>query len=95
MKKLIAVGALAVAALAFTSEAFARGGGGHGGGGHRGGGSSGGSHSVRPHITRDGVYVPGHRQTNPNSSRYDNWSTKGNTNPYTGKPGSKCASIYC
>jgi len=26
-------------------------------------------------------------QTNPNSTKLDNYSTKGNVNPYTGKPG--------
>ena len=82
MKPLIVMAMVALSATAATSDAFARGGG-------------GGSHGVRGHTTRNGTYVAPHRQTNPNSSRYDNWSTKGNTNPYTGKPGSKCASIYC
>ena len=70
-----------VASLAFTSEAFARGGGGRGG--------SGGSHSVRGYVTKGGTYVAPHYRTNPNSYRLDNWSTKGNVNPYTGKLGTK------
>jgi hypothetical protein len=42
---------------------------------------------VRSYVTKNGVYVPAHRATNPNSTKLDNWSTKGNVNPYTGKPG--------
>lgn len=34
-----------------------------------------------------GTYVQPHYRSSPNSSRWDNWSTKGNTNPYTGKSG--------
>jgi hypothetical protein len=48
-----------------------------------------GSHTVRGHVTKNGSYVRPHRQTNPNSTKRDNWSTKGNVNPYTGKPGTK------
>ncbi len=36
-----------------------------------------------------GTYVAPHYRSSPNSSRYDNYSTKGNSNPYTGKKGSK------
>lgn len=45
------------------------------------------SHYVRPHVTRNGTYVEGHYQTNPDSSRLNNWSTQGNINPYTGRTG--------
>jgi len=51
--------------------------------------SSGGSHSVRGYTKKDGTYVAPHRRTNPNSGKTDNWSTKGNVNPYTGKRGTK------
>ncbi len=34
-------------------------------------------------------YVQPHYRTTRNNSKYDNWSTKGNTNPYTGKRGYK------
>ena len=54
-----------------------------------GGSSSGGSHSVKGYTKKDGTYVAPHMQTNPNSTKTDNWSTKGNVNPYTGKPGTK------
>lgn len=61
------------------------------GGGHSSSGShsSGGSHSVRGYTTKKGTYVAPHRQTNPNGTKRDNWSTKGNVNPYTGKVGTK------
>lgn len=45
------------------------------------------SHYVRPHVTKNGTYVEGHRQTNPDASRFNNWGTQGNYNPYTGQPG--------
>jgi hypothetical protein len=70
-----------VASLAVTSDAFARGSG--------GGGGAGGSHSVHGYVTKGGTYVAPHYRTNPNSYRLDNWSTKGNLNPYTGTLGTK------
>ena len=44
---------------------------------------------VKPYIKRDGTYVQGHMRTNPNSSTYDNWSTRPNVNPYTGREGTR------
>jgi len=56
----------------------------------RGGGTSKGSEtSVRGYTKRDGTYVAPHRRTSPDTSKNNNWSTKGNQNPYTGKPGTK------
>jgi hypothetical protein len=52
-------------------------------------GSGGGSHSVKGHVKKNGTYVQPHRATNPNHTQRDNWSSKPNTNPYTGKPGTK------
>jgi len=46
-----------------------------------------GYHYNRGYIDRNGVYHSGHYQTNPNGNPYDNWSTKGNYNPFTGQPG--------
>jgi hypothetical protein len=46
-------------------------------------------HGVRGHATKDGKYVAPHYQTNPNGTKSDNWSTKGNVNPITGQPGTK------
>jgi len=34
-----------------------------------------------------GRYVAPHYKTSPNKTRLDNYSTKGNYNPYTGKKG--------
>jgi hypothetical protein len=48
-----------------------------------------GEHYVRGYIRRNGTYVSGHYQTNPNGTRDDNYSTRGNINPHTGKPGTK------
>ena len=44
---------------------------------------------VRGHTTKSGKYVAPHHRTNPNKTQRDNYSTKGNTNPYTGKRGAK------
>lgn len=44
-------------------------------------------HWVSGYYRKDGTYVKGHYQTNPNSTTSDNWSTDGNVNPFTGKPG--------
>lgn len=51
--------------------------------------SAGGSHSVKGHVKKDGTYVQPHRATNRNNTQRDNWSSKPNTNPYSGKPGTK------
>jgi hypothetical protein len=42
---------------------------------------------VKGYIRKDGTYVAPHYRSSPNSSVYDNYSTKGNVNPYTGKAG--------
>lgn len=36
---------------------------------------------------KDGAYVPRHRATNPDGRFSNNYSTKPNRNPYTGKDG--------
>jgi ABC-type oligopeptide transport system substrate-binding subunit len=76
--------ALAALAMIAAAPAMARS---SGGGGHTH--SSGGSHSVAGHTTKNGTYVAPHHATNPNDSKHDNWSSKGNVNPYTGKEGTK------
>ena len=43
----------------------------------------------RGYVTKRGKFVPGHYQTAPNNTRLDNWSTRGNVNPITGKQGTK------
>lgn len=69
-----------IAVCALSLGALAKGGSGK---------SSGGSHSVRGHTTKKGTYVQPHRQTNPDNSKTNNWSHKGNVNPNTGKEGTK------
>lgn len=44
---------------------------------------------VRGHVTRAGRYIAPHMRTSPNRTRLDNYSTRGNVNPYTAKAGSK------
>ncbi|MDP9892601.1 hypothetical protein J2W32_000954 [Variovorax boronicumulans] len=90
MKTLIVLAAL----LAFGSSVFARGGGGHSSGSHSGSssyssGASTGSHSTSGYVKSNGTYVAPSHATNPNGTKADNWSTKGNVNPYTGKEGTK------
>jgi len=43
--------------------------------------------SVQGYTRRDGTYVEPHHRTAPDSDRFNNFSTQGNTNPYTGQPG--------
>jgi len=84
--------------LVVCSQAFARGGGGHGGGHYHSSGHGGRSHSsgksggyvhVKAYKTKSGKYVGAHNRTSPDGTKANNWSTKGNVNPYTGKEGTK------
>lgn len=43
--------------------------------------------SVKSYVKKDGTHVQGYKRTNPDDTMYDNYSTKGNVNPYTGKEG--------
>lgn len=38
---------------------------------------------------KDGTPVPQHYRSSPNDTKSDNWSTKGNRNPYNGREGTK------
>lgn len=69
---------VAISVLAIVSAAEAKGGGGYGG-----------SHSVSGYTRSNGTYVAPSHATNPNGTKLDNWSTKGNVNPYTGQAGTK------
>lgn len=46
-----------------------------------------GNQYVRSHVRRDGTFVSGHYKTNPDDSFWNNWSSHGNVNPYTGSVG--------
>jgi hypothetical protein len=45
--------------------------------------------SVRGYKTKSGTVVQPHERSNKNKTQIDNWSTKGNSNPHSGKRGSK------
>jgi hypothetical protein len=45
--------------------------------------------TVRGYVRSDGTYVAPHVRSSPNSNRYDNYSSQGNANPYTGQQGSQ------
>lgn len=44
---------------------------------------------VRGYTRSDGTYVAPHYRSSPNGSTYDNYSTRGNVNPYTGQAGTR------
>jgi hypothetical protein len=94
MTRLITVCAAALLLIG-SSSAFGRGSGGSHSGTHSYSSSRSygytnpSDHYVHPYATKNGTYVHGHMQTNPNHTKSDNFSTRGNANPYTGKPGTK------
>lgn len=59
------------------------------GSGGYGTGSNPNSHSVDGYTNNRGTYVEPHQRTNPNSTQYDNYGTRGNYNPHTGSYGTK------
>lgn len=42
---------------------------------------------VKSYFKSNGTYVSSHYKTSSNKTKLDNYSTKGNYNPYTGKSG--------
>ena len=44
---------------------------------------------VKGYFRKNGTYVAPSYRTKANNSKYDNYSTKGNTNPFSGKKGYK------
>ena len=44
---------------------------------------------VGGYTKRDGTYVDGHWRSNADGNKDNNWSTRGNYNPYTGEKGTK------
>lgn len=45
--------------------------------------------SVRGYFRSDGTYVAPSYRSSPNSTTLDNYSTRGNVNPYTGQAGTR------
>ena len=44
---------------------------------------------VKGYTKSNGTYVEPHYRSSPNSNTYDNYGTKGNSNPYTGQQGTQ------
>lgn len=88
MLKFLGAILIALSLFSFGDGALARGGG-HSSSHSYSGQSSTGYHSVGGYYRTNGTYVAPHFQTNPNGTKSDNWSTKGNVNPFTGQPGTK------
>lgn len=44
---------------------------------------------VNGYYRQDGTYVEGHWRSSPNQQRWDNYSSEGNYNPYTGERGTE------
>jgi hypothetical protein len=49
---------------------------------------------VRGYYRSNGTYVQPHYRSSPNTTTIDNYSTKGNVNPYTGKEGTVNPPMY-
>jgi hypothetical protein len=47
-------------------------------------GSNPQSHSVQGHYNSNGTYTQPYQATNPNNTQADNYSARGNYNPYSG-----------
>lgn len=79
------------AVVALSGNAFARG---NSYGGHSSYKSSysygsRSDHTVSGYTRSNGTYVRPSHATNPDSTKNNNYSTRGNVNPYTGKIGTK------
>ena len=51
--------------------------------------------AVRGYTKDNGTYVEPHYRSSHNQYKNDNWSTSGNSNPYTGKSGSNSHKGTC
>lgn len=81
----LAVAALAISAVSFHAEA-------RGHSSHSRSYGTGSSHSythVSGYHRSNGRYVSPHMRTSKNSTRSDNFSTRGNYNPFTHRKGTK------
>lgn len=94
MKSLYVPLLFAMLALSPTQQVYARSGGSYGHHSSSHSSSSGYRHSsapvhVRGYMKKNGTYVAPHYRSHPDKSYNNNWSVKGNVNPFTGKPGTK------
>jgi hypothetical protein len=76
MKQLLLGAALAIVATAAHAQYY-------------GTGSNPNSHIVSGYTRSNGTYVAPYVATNPNGTQRDNYSAKGNVNPYTGAVGTR------
>lgn len=44
---------------------------------------------VHGYTTKNGTYVAPHYRSTPDNNPFNNWSARGNVNPYTGETGTK------
>ena len=51
--------------------------------------SAKGSHATKGYTKKSGTYVAPSRATNPDKAKTNNYSSKGNINPSSGKEGTK------
>ena len=49
---------------------------------------------VEGYYRSNGTYVKGHWRSSPNDTKSDNWSTRGNLNPHTGRLGTRSYDDY-
>lgn len=81
--------ALAIAVtFAIASPAISKGGG-HSTSASPGTGSKSSSTHVHGYTKKDGIYVEPHQRSTPDKRFENNYTTKGNQNPTTGKDGSR------
>lgn len=87
----IALILVTAAAVAFSGNSIARGSSYSGHSSYKSSYSYGSrsDHAVSGYTRSNGTYVRPSHATNPDATKNNNYSTRGNVNPYTGKLGSK------
>ena len=84
MRKFLNLACLALAVFStLPDESYAS------GPSYKGSGSKPSSSYVSGYRRSNGTYVPGHYRSTADRSFHNNWSTKPNSNPYTGKRGTR------
>ena len=82
--QLIAILSAFIVIILASPNVFAK-----GGGSHRSGQTHSSDTHVQGHMRKNGTYVQPHVRTSPNRTQQDNYTSKPNVNPYTGKDGTK------
>ncbi len=89
MRFIIVAATLSLSVLPVSAQYYGSGSYGGNYGQPYGAGSNSRSHTVSPYTTDRGTYVAPHTRTNPNSTQYDNYGSRGNYNPYSGQYGTR------